>query len=145
MNLRFRFVASVACLTLPFLSPISGRAALTVAENLLVDLDVATLGFGDPQWANNGSLGGMFNINGDMGAGTTLNFFGGMDSFGNDIAGVELPTYLGKIAGETHANETEVTPPALVGDGTPNGEKGVAAPDTSLSPRKDVPRADRVR
>jgi flotillin len=63
-----------------------------------------------------------------------------------DIAGVELPTYLGKIAGETHASETDVTPSALVGDGTSNGDKGVVAPvDTPLSPRKEMPRADRSR
>jgi hypothetical protein len=60
-----------------------------------------------------------------------------------DIAGVELPTYLGKIAGETHANETDVTPAAQLGDGQ---EKSVVAPaDTPLSPRKEIPRPERTR
>ena len=63
-----------------------------------------------------------------------------------DIAGVELPTYLGKIAGETHANETDVTPSALVGDGNSHGDKGVVAPpDTPLSSRKEIPRPERSR
>jgi hypothetical protein len=60
-----------------------------------------------------------------------------------EIAGVELPTYLGKMAGETHAKDTDVTPAALVGDGQ---DKGVVAPaDALLSPRKEIPRPERSR
>jgi flotillin len=62
-----------------------------------------------------------------------------------DIAGVELPTYLGKIAAEPRGKETDVTPPALV-DGSTRSEGGVVAPaDTPLSPRKEAPRPERTR
>jgi flotillin len=49
-----------------------------------------------------------------------------------DIAGVELPSYMGKI-GESRMEETEVQTPAIVGDGSNGG--GVVAPAvTPLSP-----------
>jgi flotillin len=62
-----------------------------------------------------------------------------------EIAGVELPTYLGKMAGEhPPATETDVTSTALVGDGSSRSDGGVVAPaDTPLSPRKEIPRAER--
>jgi flotillin len=64
-----------------------------------------------------------------------------------EIAGVELPTYLGKMAGEQpRPAETDVTPTALVGDGSSRADGGVVAPaDTPVSPRKEISRAERGR
>jgi flotillin len=63
-----------------------------------------------------------------------------------DIAGVELPSYLGSIASEARPPETEVTPAALVGDGSKVADKGVVAPaDVSLARRPDAKQPDRAR
>jgi flotillin len=62
-----------------------------------------------------------------------------------DIAGVELPSYMGSIA-EARPQETEVTPTALVGDGSKSADKGVVAPaDVSLARRPDVKQPERAR
>ena len=61
-----------------------------------------------------------------------------------DIAGVELPSYLGRISAETSLAETEVRSPAVLADSS----GGVVAPAvTPLSPSSEAhaPRSDRAR
>jgi flotillin len=63
-----------------------------------------------------------------------------------DIAGVELPSYMGSIASEATAQESDVTPARLVGDGSPSADKGVVAPaDVSLTRRPDAKQPERAR
>lgn len=100
------WISSVSCSLAVIFAAAAARGDLVVAENLLVNLNADSAGFGDPSWSNTGSLGGVFTPTAV--GGVKLNLFGPNDNIGVEFDGLS--------GGDAYVGPT--APAGITGGGT---------------------------